>query len=353
VYADTKATQADYDLFYREFSKYEDAAVATGGGTNAWDLERLERTADDLDRLVPDKNGALIDIGCANGGLLSALRRRGFSNVTGMDPSPGCASYVSGLGIPCLVGGLFPTDGTGPEKDGERFDVVILSHVLEHIQDLRQALLNCISWLKPGGILYVEVPDASRYHEFFFVPYYYFDCEHINHFDEHALKNLLLPLGTEFVTSAQKELPASEDTLYPACYGVFRKSRPASPAIAPVPDHTVRSAVIAYVEKSLERSRFQGFEELARSREELVVWGAGSYTLRLLENSSLGRCNIVAFVDNDSKKQGSTLRGVPVTSPEFLKNYRGSLVICTALHSQEIIREIKNAGYTCTVRLIA
>ena len=44
--------------------------------------------------------------------------------------------------------------------------------------------------LNPNGIIYIEVPDANRYSNYYVVPFYYFDCEHINHFDINSLKNL-------------------------------------------------------------------------------------------------------------------------------------------------------------------
>ena len=80
VYADTFAQQDDYDHYYREFSKYENTGLSTGGGTTESDAKRLEQTVTDIAGLITDKNAAILDIGCANGGLLAALKRRGYNN---------------------------------------------------------------------------------------------------------------------------------------------------------------------------------------------------------------------------------------------------------------------------------
>src|SRR6266540_4020516 len=40
VYADVTITQAAYDHFYSEYSKYEDAKTGTGGVENAFDWKR-------------------------------------------------------------------------------------------------------------------------------------------------------------------------------------------------------------------------------------------------------------------------------------------------------------------------
>jgi 2-polyprenyl-3-methyl-5-hydroxy-6-metoxy-1,4-benzoquinol methylase len=45
-----------------------------------------------------------------------------------------------------------------------RFDVIIASHVLEHVQDPTIVLRKVRTWLKPGGILIVIVPNRESLH---------------------------------------------------------------------------------------------------------------------------------------------------------------------------------------------
>lgn len=78
VYADTTVSQEDYDTFYLKFSKYEDSSTSTGSGETACDAERLKQTATYLADFLPDKEARIIDIGCANGGLLKSLKRDGL-----------------------------------------------------------------------------------------------------------------------------------------------------------------------------------------------------------------------------------------------------------------------------------
>ncbi len=103
------------------------------------------------------------------------------------------------------------------------FDCVILSQVIEHIYDLNKAIENVSHLLKNGGILYIEAPDASRYWDCFIAPYYYFDCEHINHFDEHSLKNLLALNGLEVVSHSKKEVQAHQYHAYPVVSTIGKK----------------------------------------------------------------------------------------------------------------------------------
>src|SRR6185295_6006613 len=45
VYADTPSSQADYDRYYADLSKYSDTVTGTGAGSQGWDRQRLSDTA--------------------------------------------------------------------------------------------------------------------------------------------------------------------------------------------------------------------------------------------------------------------------------------------------------------------
>lgn len=74
VYADTNTVQEDYDMFYARFSKYEDSQASTGAGETPWDIKRLQETAEQIKYVLADTESRILDIGCANGGLLKSLR---------------------------------------------------------------------------------------------------------------------------------------------------------------------------------------------------------------------------------------------------------------------------------------
>ena len=80
------------------------------------------------------------------------------------------------------------------------------------------------------------------------------------------------------------------------------------------------------------------------SNEEIVIWGAGSYTTRLLEDTKLSKCNIIAFVDSDTNKQGFKLRNVEIYPPSILKKCSKLIVISSAIYSNDIIKQIKKMG---------
>jgi len=342
VYADTVACQADYGRFYRECSKYEDISLASGGGARESDRHRLQETAAAIAARLPSAGSSILDIGCANGGLLHALRALSFNNLTGLDPSPVCVDHVSQAGIACHEGGIFEQ---GALLAGIKYDCIILSHVLEHVYDLELAVGAVTGLLNQNGLLYVEVPDASRYPEHFVVPYYYFDCEHINHFSETSLENLFQRSGIVPLSVLKKTIVVSTDNTYPAVGVFLTKADPSQTEDASLTvDSAAQESVISYVAMSAAQESHAGFRQLAQSREPVVIWGAGSYTLRLLESTDLGKCAIIAFIDKDSSKQGKELCGVSIHPPQKLYELSCLIVVCAALYSAEIVSEINSMG---------
>lgn len=338
-FADTKASQEIYDQYYNQMSKYEDKETASGGALDDIDRLRLDTAASIIEKHCLNKSASILDIGCANGGLLMCLKDRGFSNMTGIDITPVCVNNVKQLGFQAEFGGLFNLENLGNKK----YDVVIISHVLEHVRDLKYAAKNLVSLLNENGILYIEVPDASRYPNYFVVPYYYFDCEHINHLDADSLTNLFN--NTDRIDVNEREIKVSETTPYPAVSVIFRKTSDNANIPTIISSSRVRQSIEKFIELSKQKIDYSNLEKLIVSKEKIMVWGAGMYTLRLLQDSPLEKCNIISFLDKDSKKQGNQISNINITEPfsMLIKEPNTTVIIASALHGNEILSEIRNS----------
>lgn len=355
VYADTEASQQDYNRYYVEFSKYEANINAPGSGTTRWDAQRLKRTADDINMFLPDKNAAILDIGSGKGGLLAALKNKNYYNLTALDPCVECVLYINEkYGIQAIADEVFSLNLNLNDNNSlrEKFDFIILSHVIEHLCDLQVMIKNIFLLVKKGGVVYVEVPDASRYSDYYISPYHYFDIEHINHFDEHSLQNLFIQNCFEQVFCGKKEISVSDKYKYPAIYGLYRKVDVNIIPHAIIPNFKVRDEIIRYVNCSHMEDQYPELDELVISQESIIVWGIGSFTLRMLENTPLGKCNIFAFIDNDAKKQGLKLMDVRICSPDILNQNKMPVVVSSALFSDEIVSELKQMGISGKIIVI-
>ncbi|MBN1909738.1 MAG: class I SAM-dependent methyltransferase [Pirellulales bacterium] len=72
----------------------------------------------------------VLDVGCGRGELLGLLARDGLV-VTGVDPEPDCVAMSSRHGA-CVTGSV--EEAADLFQPGQ-FDVIVLSHVLEHLPD--------------------------------------------------------------------------------------------------------------------------------------------------------------------------------------------------------------------------
>lgn len=97
---------------------------------------------------VPEGGGVLLDVGCGDGSFLIDARNCGW-NVVGVDPDPNVAANATILGLKVHVGGV---ELFGDEK--ELFDVITLSHVVEHLHDPVNILKTCYALFKTGGQLW-------------------------------------------------------------------------------------------------------------------------------------------------------------------------------------------------------
>jgi SAM-dependent methyltransferase len=149
--------------------------------------------------------GRLIDVGCASGSFLDAAVRSGWQ-VTGVEPaSVPCAKakeLLRGRGqVICaaLQQAALPAAS---------FDALTLWDVLKHVTNPVTFLRNCVALLKPGGHLFVNVPDVrSLPARILGERWPLFLAEHRNYFDRATLKRCASAAGLEWIAYGRR--PAS------------------------------------------------------------------------------------------------------------------------------------------------
>jgi predicted SAM-dependent methyltransferase len=273
-------------------------------------------------------------MGCANGGQLKVLKGRGFTNLTGVDPSKNCVNNVMKSGIDAFQTQIFDHVFFSWDK---KFDLIILSHVLEHIRDLGDAIQIVKSKLTKKGLIYIEVPDASRYNKFYVVPYYYIDYEHINHFSKNSLNYLMQQFGFKSIETNQGEIKLNKQNEYPYFYSLFSLTNTQNVQICY--DNSVLESFNSFlIQSKINNNLDIMLQMLVSSQTEVIVWGAGQFALRLLATSSLSKANIIGFVDSDISKRNKKIDKYQVYSPEFIVDKNACLIICSALYSDEILK---------------
>lgn len=134
---------------------------------------------------LPHKNSKILDVGCANGLLLCLMADLGYTNLEGCDPYiDEDISYNNGVKIrKTTVGDL-----------QDRYDVIMLHHVLEHIDDQEEILKKIYSKLEVGGLLIVRIPTCTSY-AFNEYQNFWYQIDAPRHFYLHSRQSISALLG--------------------------------------------------------------------------------------------------------------------------------------------------------------
>lgn len=95
----------------------------------------------------------VLDAGAGRGRLVAELRRRGLA-AEGIEPSARSAGAAARAGLPVARRSI-------DEHEDSGLDAVVVWHVLEHLDDPAAALQRMRSWLGPGGLMLVGVPNVA------------------------------------------------------------------------------------------------------------------------------------------------------------------------------------------------
>lgn len=106
-----------------------------------------------IDRMSLPPSAAILEPGCGTGGNFPMLARRG--RLYAMDADPSALRFAASRGLAELCQGSLPENI--PFGD-TRFDLIVMTDVLEHLADDAGSLRALRTRLKPGGRLLLTVP---------------------------------------------------------------------------------------------------------------------------------------------------------------------------------------------------
>jgi 2-polyprenyl-3-methyl-5-hydroxy-6-metoxy-1,4-benzoquinol methylase len=141
---------------------YEHPTGALIDKIGGWILGRISLLREMGEGMVlwcPSKRrGRLLDVGSGSGALLNNFAQLGW-DVHGIETDPTAAAVARNvLGSDVRAG----TIESGGFADGV-FDVITMSHVIEHLPDPTATLAECYRTLRPGGHLVVVTPNCESW----------------------------------------------------------------------------------------------------------------------------------------------------------------------------------------------
>lgn len=140
----------------------------------------------------------MLDIGASAGVLLLAFQQAFGCAVTGVEPGEAYRAFAEQKGIP-----MFPSVEDLIASNPERFDLVSMSHVLEHLPEpVRMLQLIREQLLTEDGLLLLEVPNFYAHDSY--------ELAHLACYTPHTLKEALRQAGYDVVLLARHGVPRSD-----------------------------------------------------------------------------------------------------------------------------------------------
>ncbi len=181
---------------------YESAAYISHTDANKTLVDRMYQAVKkySLSRKVKllekycDGEKSVLDFGAGTGDFLFIAKEKGWS-VSGVEPNWGARKRASEKGVN-LVAEI-------PEGHSERYGLITLWHVLEHLPDLENHIARLSELLRPGGTIIIAVPnfnsyDAKHYKEFWAA---YDVPRHLWHFSQISIQKLFASSNMDVVAT--------------------------------------------------------------------------------------------------------------------------------------------------------
>lgn len=321
-YDATGLSEEGLAAYYRQRSGR--AGATGGGGLSRWDLLHYTAIGERLRPWAgPERAATAADVGAGGGGLSSFLAEAGYQKLYAVEPGGRAAEARPGVSV---LGGTAAALPLAPAS----MDLLIYSHVFEHLLQPGQALAEAARCLSPGGVIYLELPDASAYQAA--EPYRQLYQEHLNHFDPHSLSELLIRNGFKPLALERDRLARPGGLDEGVIWAVAASGRS---DVNPWPKNEGAEALSHYLADCAAQPLFRPRE---LSAEPAIVWGLSQQALFILERPPFRSLQITCFMDGDPAKQGRFLRGLKVLPPDDLPSRPEELLILSAFGAEEAMR---------------
>jgi len=287
VWYDNNGTQADYDEYYK--TKY-------GYGLDApLHKVRLDGMAADVLKAFP-LTYKIADFGGGEGYLVNKLRSFGYDVY----------SWDAGDGVP---------------KD---IDLIIASHVIEHVSDLKSMMESFVDALNPTtAFVIVELPDAISYSGLSWPPMLDYQTKHINHFPPFCLDLLFANHG------------------FTCCHRSDEVSMPPYTNYRAVYKRDLLCGHYFTAKAHIEKSMAARIETMKKITEPVIMYGAADTAWYLMDK--VPDLPVAYFIDEDTKSYppGSTLCGIPVVDKVTTDH---PILVIAAGQRKEILAKIRALG---------
>lgn len=260
------------------------------------------------------RNKKILDIGCGDGYLLEKMRKES-KYLHGVEPNDKrrklCKERILDLVAFESILDMDPK---------QKFDLIVMTDVIEHLLDPRGMLSFAKRMLNPNGFLYVDIPDVMGKG---FISDLFFP--HMHHFSNNNFDFFLRKSGFKIITHDNYDMTTTFLRMFLCSAGTKDLESTAKPAEGVMSG--ARRIETNVIKKLAGLDRFFNaallkLEEafLGRKDAALVVYPCGLQTQMLLQKYFSKLPENVFLIDRNATLQNKIISGVSVKPPEFLSS---------------------------------
>jgi 2-polyprenyl-3-methyl-5-hydroxy-6-metoxy-1,4-benzoquinol methylase len=245
-----------------------------------------------------------LELGCAEGAYLQALRES-IPNLYTVGVEPSQDHQIASLSLDKVYSSFDEIDINVLNK----FSLITMFHVLEHIDDINSVLARCSDLLIENGLLYLEVPHASGSQFILSDP----NQEHIHSFTLLSIVKILENhnFKIKILSTGHFESPTYQDSIR-----VIARKRTVTPDL-----------------KSRIKKLIKG---------HYYIWGLGGDFSGYLQNY-IELSSVTGLIDENIKTISIAGRDCSVIKPSDICNrvFEDSLIISSARYTKDIMAFMK------------
>lgn len=280
----------------------------------------------------------ILEIGCHDGYIVGSLSRDGHS-CYGVEPS-NFAEFVS-IKYPevHIHRGFFNADTFA----GEKFDLIIARHVVEHVPEPLEFARDIADKLAPGGLVYMEVPASLDSVKKCYFPEFHVD--HISYFTPRSFITLhdLAGLGNI------KFFEVFDSYLSFPFMGIF--SSTAKRTSVPAREFFYTSHMPGYIKEfgdSFEKYRKRLKDVFSSGR--VGIWGAGSVANRYVLDSGVGPdCYRVFDINQVNIGSYLSVSGAEVFDARLIPEMNIDKILIASSWEDDVRRQINQISGTVEI----
>ena len=204
------------------------------------------------------------------------------------------------------------------------YDVIILSHVLEHIYDLPTFINTVSNNLNVDGLLYIEIPNAEYYDKMSDIcPLQEINLEHINFFSKYALNKFMIANNYVCLKLDDDFFYHKNDIKYYVIRGIFKKNLKNDNFI------TYLTNGITYIDDLV-------LDQI--KNKNIYVYGCGQFLFKII-GKICKIATITNIIDDNTCYLNKSIKNIEIINYDMLKNQikdNDTILLVTKIHDATI-----------------